>query len=415
MFAKQKLSALSSSSLFRQPTSLVARLKGLGPVALEALKKPYTAPLLAMGLFIGGGALFLNLASDPGAGSPSVRISMGGGDHAPKAATVTPTDQPVADDTTSGLQAFTLDSLGLFKDASADQFNASGEAGPVDGTAVITLPNDGAPIDVAASGPTKLPARPLTPAPIAGLSQNGPNGPLPIIATDGRVAAATYARPFKSNGKPMVALIVGGLGLNPTTTRAAIEQLPAEVTLSFVPYAEGLQGWIDAARAQGHEVLIEVPMEPTNYPDVDPGPQTLLINQRPDDMQARLNWVLGRAVGYFGVMNYQGSAFLRDKPAMNGFLGTMKTRGLSFIDDGQARDQGGAWNRASADRVIDAQINAQSITAQLSGVESAARSKGQALGTGFAYPVTLAVAIKWTQGLEAKGLQLAPASALAHK
>ena len=99
-----------------------------------------------------------------------------------------------------------------------------------------------------------------------------------LIAPDGRVPAQAYARPFRPNGKPRVSLIVGGLGLNAVTTRAAIERLPPEVTLSFVPYAENLQGWIDQARAQGHEVMLEMPMEPTGYPDNDPGPYTLLAD-----------------------------------------------------------------------------------------------------------------------------------------
>lgn len=406
MFAKPKLPSLSTSALFRQD-GLMSRVKTVGPVVMDVLKKPYTAPLLALGLFLGGGALFLSL-SDPEAGMPSIRIAAATA-PTPKADPHAQSDAAPGDDAASGLQAFTLDSLGLFKDASADQFGANGEAGPVDGTAVITLPNDGAPVTVSAP---KFPPSPLPVAPIAGLSQNGPNGPLPVIAADGRVPASAYARPFKSNGKPMVSLIVGGLGLNPTTTRAAIDQLPPEVTLSFVPHAEGLQGWIDAARAQGHEVLIEIPMQPVNYPDNDPGPRTLMVGQRPDDMNASLSWLMGRATGYFGVMNYQGSAYMRDKGSMNGFLNVMKARGLAFIDDGQARDVGGGWTRASADRVIDAQINAQSIGAQLSAIETQARSRGQAMGSGFAYPVTVAVAMKWTQGLEQKGLQLAPASAI---
>jgi uncharacterized protein len=419
MLTKSKLSALSSSALFKSPFDVIAKAQPLFISTLTGLKKPYVAPILAMGVFIAGGVLFLNLASDPSAGSPSVWINLAKVET-PKAA-VAPSQNP--DDAPSGLQAFTLDSLGLFKDADTNQFNANGEAigqapigadaGPIDGTAVITLPEEEG--NKGISAVTKLAPRPLLPAPFAGLSQTSPTGPLPIIAPDGRTPSKEYTRPFSPNGKPMVALIVGGLGLNPTTTRAAIEQLPAEVTLSFVPYAEGLQGWIDMARAQGHEVMIEVPMQPVNYPDNDPGPQTLLVNQRTEDMTTRLNWILSRASGYFGVTNYQGSAFLRDKDSSKAFLDVLKARGLSFIDDGQARGLNGAWARASADRIIDAQINAQSITAQLAGLETSAKSKGQALGTGFAYPVTLAVAIKWTKGLEQKGLQLAPASAIKSK
>jgi polysaccharide deacetylase 2 family uncharacterized protein YibQ len=210
----------------------------------------------------------------------------------------------------------------------------------------------------------------------------------------------------------MVALIVGGLGINPAATKEAIDTLPPQVTLSFVPYTQNLQTWIDMARAAGHEVIIEVPMQPTNYPDNDPGPQTLLANMRNDDLMARMNWVMTRATGYFAMSNYQGGAFFKDKAGMATFMQTLKARGVAFIDDGQARGLPGAWARLSADRVIDSQINAQAITQQLAGLETQAKSRGMALGTGFAYPVTLAVAIRWTQTLDAKGLQLAPASAL---
>ncbi|MGZ3305488.1 MAG: divergent polysaccharide deacetylase family protein, partial [Asticcacaulis sp.] len=254
--------------------------------------------------------------------------------------------------------------------------------------------------------------QPLPHAPIAGLVQTTATGPMPVIGPNGMAPASAYARPFKSDGRPMAALIVGGLGLNPVTTKSAIEQLPAQVTLSFVPYTQNLQGWIDLARAAGHEVIIEVPMQPVNYPDNDPGPQTLLANARNDDLLARIGWVLSRCTGYFAVSNYQGAAFFKDKPGMNSFLTQLKAHGVGFVDDGQARGITGAWARASADRIVDNQINAAAIMAQLSGLEATAKAQGKALGTGMAFPVTLAVALKWTQSLDAKGIQLAPASAM---
>jgi polysaccharide deacetylase 2 family uncharacterized protein YibQ len=213
----------------------------------------------------------------------------------------------------------------------------------------------------------------------------------------------------------MVALVVGGLGLNPATTKQAIDQLPPAVTLSFVPYTANLQTWIDLARAAGHEVMVEVPMQPVNYPDNDPGPQTLLANARNDDLTAHMLWALSRCTGYFAVTNYQGAAFFKDKSGFATFLSTLKARGIGFIDDGQARDVQGAWARATADRVVDAQVNAQAIQAQLLGLEATAKTRGQALGSGMAFPVTLAVALKWTQSLDSKGIQLAPASAMMHQ
>ncbi len=258
-------------------------------------------------------------------------------------------------------------------------------------------------------------ASPLAKAPIAGLSQPGSNGSLPMIAPDGRVPAQAYARPFRPNGKPRVSLIVGGLGLNAVTTRAAIERLPPEVTLSFVPYADNLQSWIDQARAQGHEVMLEMPMEPTGYPDNDPGPHTLLAAAEPADIQARMNWLLGRAVGYFGVTNYMGDRFASSDTGMTAFMTVLRQRGVAFLDDGSMSRRPGAWARASANRIIDEEQNPTAIIAQLNALEALAKGQGQALGTGLSYPVTVEAVARWTAEMDARGLQLAPASAMTQR
>ncbi|ADG08765.1 hypothetical protein B7G68_01300 [Caulobacter segnis] len=256
----------------------------------------------------------------------------------------------------------------------------------------------------------------LPQAPIAGLTAPGPGGaPLPIIAPDGRTAADAYARPFTPNGRPKVSVVIGGLGLNAQTTRAAIETLPAEITLSFAPYAEGLQGWIDLAREHGHEVLLETPMEPADYPANDPGPYTLIAANRPEDTVRKLEWLMSRATGYFGLANYLGARFVDNDQAMATFNTVLKTRGLAFIDDGLAARRSGPIPRASADRVIDDELSASAIDAQLRALENGASARGQSLGSGFAYPVTINQVRLWAAGLQARGLQLAPASALAHR
>lgn len=256
---------------------------------------------------------------------------------------------------------------------------------------------------------------PLPPAPIAGFYAPGPGGPLPIIAQDGRTPFEAYRRPFKSNGRPKIAVVIGGLGLNARATQQAIETLPGPVTLSFVPYAEGLQGWIDLARQHGHEVLLETPMEPLDYPDNDPGPYTLMAKGSAPETAKRLEWILSRATGYFGLTNYLGSRFLADPAAYEAFATAARGRGLGFIDDGSASRQGGGLPRASADRVIDDQLTAKGIDQQLLALEAGALQRGQALGAGFAYPVTLEKVARWTASVEERGYQLAPASALAVK
>lgn len=398
MFAKPKLPSLANAARFKPAVKFDAR--AVLDKTAEVFKKPYVAPLTALGTFALCLVTFLTLTGDPEAGSPSVRIKLDR-EKATSAHVNTYDSEPE--------QAFTLDALGMFPEATAEGF-ADGYATPADGTAVITMPGDAG--DAAKPRAPKSGVTPLPLAPINGMFQQSPGGPVPVIAANGMTASSAYARPFRSDGRPMVALIVGGLGLNPQTTREAIEALPPEVTLSFVPYTPGLQGWIDLARANGHEVIVEVPMQPINYPDNDPGPQTLMANARMEDLMARINWVMSRASGYFALSNYQGGAFFKDKAATGTFMQNLQARGVAFIDDGQLRGTGGAWGRASADRIIDSQINATAIAAQLGGLEQQAKQRGQALGTGLAFPVTLAVALKWTRELDGKGLQLAPASAM---
>ncbi|HZZ69258.1 MAG TPA: divergent polysaccharide deacetylase family protein [Phenylobacterium sp.] len=259
------------------------------------------------------------------------------------------------------------------------------------------------------------PGAPLPAAPIAGFFAPGPAGPLPIISQDGRTPFEAYRRPFAPNGRPKVSLVIGGLGLNARTTQAAIETLPPEITLSFSPYAEGLQGWIDMARAHGHEVLLETPMEPVDYPDNDPGPLTLMAGGQGPETVKRLEWILSRATGYFGLTNYLGSKFLASDSAYQTFSAAVRGRGLAFVDDGTAARRGGKGViRASAERVIDDQLNQTAIDQQLLALEAAALQRGQAMGAGFAYPVTLEKVAQWSRGLSDRGFQLAPVSAFAH-
>lgn len=264
--------------------------------------------------------------------------------------------------------------------------------------------------------PAPPPGAPLPSAPIAGFFTPGPAGPLPIIAQDGRTPFQVYRRPFVANGRPRVALVIGGLGLNARATQRAIEALPAEVTLSFSPYADGLQGWVDMARAHGHEVLLEAPMEPVDYPDNDPGPYTLMAGAAPPDTVKKLEWILSRATGYFGVTNYLGSKFLASDNAYQGLAASLRGRGLAFVDDGAAARRGGGRNlpRASAERVIDDQLNGAAIDQQLVALEAAALQRGQSMGAGFAYPVTLEKVTQWSRALAGRGFQLTPVSALAH-
>ena len=364
---------------------------------LAAAANPFIGASAAAFLFLLSLALLVLVTGDPNKGSPLVRVAL---DQIGAAKNVPPGWREAL--VSEGEQeapllpgALDLSNLPFASHAATDDAEAGTIAAP--------------PTVASADGP--LPA-----APIAGLYTPGPGGgSLPVIAPDGRTAADAYARPFTADGRPKVALVIGGLGLNPQTTRAAIETLPPEITLSFAPYAEGLQGWIDLARSHGHEVLLEAPMEPVDYPANDPGPYTLIAANRPEDTVRKLEWLMSRATGYYGLTNYLGSRFVTSDTAMTTFTLALKARGLAFIDDGQASLRGGPIPRASADRIIDDELAAGSIDGQLKMLEAGAAGRGQALGSGFAYPVTINQVRLWAAGLSGRGLQLAPASAMAKR
>lgn len=364
---------------------------------MAAAANPYIGASGAAFLFLLSLAVLVLVTGDPKAGAPVIRLSL-----SEIGATKGAPDGWREALSTEGAEEAPL--LPGQMDLSAQPFarHAQADAAPEDFTDLAAAP--------APSGGA------LVQAPLPGLSVPGPGGgPLPVIAPDGRTVAEAYARPFTPDGRPRVALVIGGLGLNAQTTRAAIETLPPEITLSFAPYAEGLQGWIDLARSHGHEVLLETPMEPNDYPANDPGPYTLIATNRPDETVRKLEWLMSRATGYFGLTNYLGSKFLDSDPAMATFTTALKARGLAFVDDGAAARRGGPIPRASAERGIDDDLSAEAIEGQLRALESGASARGQSLGVGFAYPVTISQVRNWAGGLNARGVQLAPASAIAKR
>ncbi|MCA6249017.1 divergent polysaccharide deacetylase family protein [Phenylobacterium sp.] len=253
----------------------------------------------------------------------------------------------------------------------------------------------------------------LPPAPISGVSRKTAEGILPVIGPGGLTPAKAYARPFKASGRPRVAIVIGGLGLDPELTRQAIESLPPQVTLAFSPYAPNLQDWINRARERGHEILLEVPMEPEDYPENDPGPYTLRARAQPAETVRKLEWILGRTAGYFGITNRMGERFVKSPEGMSALNGALRSRGLAFVDTGIAAGSGGGDFRVSGDQVLDRILSPAAIDEALLTVEAAALQKGQGLGITQAYPLTLRQVASWASQIESRGYQLAPASALA--
>jgi uncharacterized protein len=258
------------------------------------------------------------------------------------------------------------------------------------------------------------------------LTESSRHGLLPKIAADGKRAADVYARPVKGIvGKPnapRIAIVVGGLGIGGAATTDALGKLPGPVTLAFTAYAGNLPELAARARAEGHEVLLQVPMEPFDYPDNDPGPQTLLTSLEASQNIDRLHWLMSRFQGYVGIANQMGARFTSSEPALAPVLREVSKRGLLYLDDGSSQRSlvsqiAGANNLTfgRSDAVLDTVPTAADVDRALGRLETLARERGTAVGMASALPVSIERIANWAKTAEARGLLLVPISAVAKR
>lgn len=246
---------------------------------------------------------------------------------------------------------------------------------------------------------------------------------LPIIGQDGRQPWSAYGRPFNlDDGRPRVAVVVMGLGLGRQATERAITALPGAVSLSFSPYARDIEQLMARARRAGHETLVDLPMEPLDFPRDDPGPSTLLTSLSLVDNLNRLEWVLGRAPGYVGVTTWMGTQFSTVEDALMPVLEGLKQRGLMLVDS-RATSRSIATELASSIQLprafnnafIDATPSQDAIDRALAGLEATARQQRYAVGVARPLPITLDRLARWAATLDGKGIALAPVSAVADR
>jgi polysaccharide deacetylase 2 family uncharacterized protein YibQ len=251
-------------------------------------------------------------------------------------------------------------------------------------------------------------------------------GSLPRISGTGETPFAAYARPSvtpaSAGGKALVAIVVTGLGINVAGSLDAVSKLPDTVTLAFAPYGKSLDQTVGAAHAEGHEIFLEVPLEPFDYPDNDPGPDTLLTGQAPRDNMDKLYRVMGKFGGYAGLINNMGARFTASGADFSPMMEELGARGLGYIDDGSSNrsvaPQLATANRvpfAKASMTLDGNPSRKDILDQLTALEDLARKSGSAIGLISALPISIQTIVEWSKDAEDRGILLVPASALMTK
>ena len=255
-------------------------------------------------------------------------------------------------------------------------------------------------------------------------SQPSEGGPLVIDVTKAlddshRLPGANPIDTKTSGGPPppRIAIFVSGMGLSDAATRAAIKKMPPAVSLAFVPYGASVAASVAAAKAAGHEVLLQVPMQSGEGPS--PGPHALRADESSGAATQDLAWLMGRFDGYDGVANLLGAPVTGDAKAMNAILKAVASRGMFYLDDGTSRRSLGPSLAAGlgvpalvCDVILDATADPAVVRGNLDTLASIARGKGSAIGMASGLPDHLAAIARFAAGLGAQGITLVPVSAL---
>lgn len=221
--------------------------------------------------------------------------------------------------------------------------------------------------------------------------------------------------------RPMIAVVIDDLGLNRPNARKVVA-LPSPLTLAFMTYAEGIEGILARARDAGHELLVHMPMEPSD-PRYDPGPNVLRAGMQADELKRRIEWGLRRFDGYVGINNHMGSKFTTSMEGMAVVMETLQRRGLLYLDSVTAGSSVGAGLAertgvpfAVRDVFIDNDHdNPNAIRRQLAEAERIALRRGYAVAIGHPHRATIEVLTDWLAGLEARGFALVPISAVVQR
>lgn len=217
-----------------------------------------------------------------------------------------------------------------------------------------------------------------------------------------------------------IAIIIDDMGVDRKRSLQAA-QLPAAVTLSYLPYADHVQAQVDAAREAGHEIMLHLPMEPDSD-NADAGPHHLSDDMSPDDIRENLEKSLAGFKGYAGVNNHMGSKFSRNAEGLLIVMRRLKGEGGYFVDSktsassiaekiARMHDIPATYRDVFLDHVNTDEFVAEALRK----AETLAFKNGSSLVIGHPRDVTIGALERWIPTLREKGIELVPASRLIEK
>jgi polysaccharide deacetylase 2 family uncharacterized protein YibQ len=215
-----------------------------------------------------------------------------------------------------------------------------------------------------------------------------------------------------------VAIIIDDLGYDRALAEKLID-LNEPFTVSVLPHSPHQQAIARLAHDRGLEVMLHLPMEPLEYPEIDPGPGALLSAMSPDELLRVLEENLAAVPHVAGVNNHMGSKLTARSEQIYQVFSVLKRRGLFFID---SRTTNESICRASArlfqipftqrDVFLDHYHDAAFIRRQIRELVRIAQLRGEAVGIAHPHPLTYRILKEELPALR-RQVEIVPVSRLA--
>ena len=218
-------------------------------------------------------------------------------------------------------------------------------------------------------------------------------------------------------GLPKIALIIDDLGYD-VDMAISFFQLEMPLTFSVLPIAPHTETIVQEAKRRGRELMLHLPMEPKNYPSLNPGPGALLTEMDETEIRRTLEAHLSRIEGSRGVNHHMGSRFTERNDKMGIVLRELKKRNLFYIDsrttkETVALEMAKKMGLPSGRRhvFLDNELSPKRIRFQVERLLGMARRSGSAIGIAHPHRETLEALKEYQHRLE-KGVKVVPASEL---
>lgn len=265
----------------------------------------------------------------------------------------------------------------------------------------------------------------VKPKPHVVLSVGSNNETIVDISVKGRsthrlnffVVAKKMPTPSPRPRRPAVAIIIDDMGDDPYIASRFLE-LDAQLSFSVLPFSPFTERIATSAHRSGKEVLLHLPMEPIEYPEVDPGEGALLGTMTPDELLSQLNRNIKAVPFAVGVNNHMGSKLTQDSAKMHQIFTVLKRRNLFFVDSVTSsksccKQTAGSLRLRFAQRQVflDHDQEPDMIRFQIKRLISIAKKRGKAIGIGHPYPTTLDVLKKDLNTIKSQ-VNLVPVSEL---